>query len=136
MWKRNMDKAGPAPTSTEESIERGNEEERVGGVGDVTERSRRSRDGKRSKANGTKDSSLPTRHRNSRSRSPRHRKDKPSLRPRSPESRMIDPVSSLISSAFARSLTRRSYTLGRTLIMMGAGMSVTVVPKSAISSHS
>ena len=106
MWKRNMEKEGPGPTSTEESIEHGNKEEGMGGAGDEPERSRRSRDGKRSKANGIKDSSLLTRHRNSRSRSPRHRKDKPSLRQRSPESRMIDPVSSLISSSFARSLTR------------------------------
>jgi hypothetical protein len=73
MWKRNMDKEGQAPTSTEESIERGNEEG-VGDAGMKTERSRRSRDGKRSKANGIKDASLPTRHRNSRSRSPQHRK--------------------------------------------------------------
>jgi protein FRA10AC1 len=94
MWKRNMDKEGPAPTSTEEPIERG--DKGVGGAGDETERSRRLRDGKRSKANGIKDASLPTRSRNSRSRSPQHRKDKPSLRrrrSRSPESRVIDSVS-------------------------------------------
>jgi hypothetical protein len=41
---------------------------------------------------------------------------------------MIDSVSSVIFSAFARLLTLRSYTLDRTLMMMGAGMSVTVVP--------
>lgn len=93
MWKRNMDKEGPAPTSTEEPIERG--DKGVGGAGDETERSRRFRDGKRSKANGIKDASLPTRPRNSRSRSPQHRKDKPSLRrrrSRSPESRVIDSI--------------------------------------------
>jgi len=135
MWKRNMDKGGPAPTSTEESIERGNKEEGVGGAEDETERSRRSRDGKRSQANGIKDASLLTRHRNSRSRSPKHRKDKPSLRrrrSRSPESQMIDSVSSLVSSAFARLLTRRSYKPDRNLIMMGAGMSVSIRHKRVI----
>jgi len=89
MWKHKMDKEGPGLTSTEGSIERGNDnEEDVGGTTDEPERPRRSRDGKRSKANGINDAGLLTRHRNSRSRSPKHRKDNPSLRrrrSRSPE---------------------------------------------------
>ena len=89
MWKRNMDKEGQAPTSTEEPIiERGNEEG-VGDAIDQTERPRRSRDSsKLSKANRIKDASLLPRHRSSRSRSPRHKKDDYSSRrrrSRSPE---------------------------------------------------
>ncbi|KAI9439894.1 folate-sensitive fragile site protein Fra10Ac1-domain-containing protein [Lactarius indigo] len=81
MWKRKMDKEGQALTSTEEPVEGGNEEG-VGDAADETERPRRSRERKRSKANGIKDASLLTRHRSSRSRSPKHEKDNHSSRRR------------------------------------------------------
>ncbi|KAH9031760.1 folate-sensitive fragile site protein Fra10Ac1-domain-containing protein [Lactarius pseudohatsudake] len=87
MWKRKMDKEGQAPMSTEEPVE-GGDEERVGDAADETEHPRRSRDRKRSRANGIKDASLLTRHRSSRSRSPNHGKDNHSSRrrpSRSPE---------------------------------------------------
>ncbi|KAI9461551.1 folate-sensitive fragile site protein Fra10Ac1-domain-containing protein [Lactarius psammicola] len=82
MWKRNTDKGGQAPTSTEEPIERGSEEG-VRDAVDETGRPRRSRDNKRSKANGIKDASLLTRHRSSRSHSPKRRKDNHNIRRRS-----------------------------------------------------
>lgn len=82
MWKRNMDREGQAATSTEEPIERGDEED-VGDAAVGTERPRRSKD---SKANGIKDASLLNRRRSSRSRSPTHRKDNHDLRRRRPKS--------------------------------------------------
>ncbi|KAH9068484.1 folate-sensitive fragile site protein Fra10Ac1-domain-containing protein [Lactarius deliciosus] len=81
MWKRKMDKEGQALMSTEEPVE-GGDEERVGDALDETEHPRRSRDRKRSKTNGIKDASLLTRHRSSRSRSPKHGKDNHSSRRR------------------------------------------------------
>ncbi len=81
MWKRNTEKEGQFLTSTEGPTERDNEE-RVEDSADETERPRRSTDSKRSKMNGGKDASLLSRHRSSRSRSPRQRKDNHSSRRR------------------------------------------------------